>query len=123
MSDPLKIPRRFEVHTTEGRARAMETIGGIDPPFVVRVEKVSKTNRKQIGLYWRWLGIAEDATGTPSRDLDRYFRRRYLPIERNEINGVRFAQLANPSDLEPAEMTRYLRLVEVELAEMGIALG
>jgi hypothetical protein len=112
------------------RQRAAEHIANLcldDRQWDVTVERHRKTRTlSQNRLYWKWVtGIASavsEHTGYEPEDVHEYFKQRFLPGRRIEIEGM-VAERFTTTKLNTAEMAEYTdKIYRWASQELGLVL-
>lgn len=115
------------LHTDRVRQEALRVISQLNLnakrwEVVIREHKPKRTNA-QNRLYWEWLTIIADETGSDKGGLHEHFGGLYLDKRVIEVLGVNIDVPISTTDLDVKGFTEYLNRIEAfAIAELGILL-
>jgi hypothetical protein len=114
----------FSIYDAEDLDRAWQQIARMKPPFEIesRKHRANGAHGGQIGLYKVWIKLIATETGSNFGTMDRFFRRKYLPVAFTEAFGERVERLTTCEDLSRAEMHVFMVNVQADAAEYSITL-
>lgn len=114
----------FRIASPGQRDLAAATVARIpiDANMVVKIETASGPRAAQNRLYHRWVGIIARNTGHGHAETHEFLKAQFIPPRIVEIGGETREVHPTTTKLKVAEMSEYMKQVEVLAAELGIRL-
>lgn len=106
MREPLKIARRYEVHTDSGRRLFLDSFDRIDTPVRIIVRPITAGKAPKLkGLYYHMIALLAEHTGELPRAMDRQIRENYCNPKIVEFDGEEIETRPGFDDLSRTNAT------------------